>query len=373
LPPAVQQRLLSPPAAALIAQKGHDLPLRTYRDRDYGVAFELPAAALEQVLHPPSVRAKFLLRHTLNFLACLAGVGAFYTLAARRFGSWRVGLLGALLLVASPRLFADFFYNSKDAVFLAAFTGAVATAVPFIRRPTWRGALAHALVCALAIDVRLVGVLVPAATLAFMAVCAMRRAYPGRPVRALFGVYSVLLTGLVVVMWPFLWEAPLTNFVAAWRAMSHFRADGEVLYRGQQVSVTHLPWHYALVWIGLTVPIAYLALWASGLASLLWAAARRRALATTWESEWQDWLFLGLGLAPLAAVVALRSVLYNGWRQLYFVYPMLLLLALRGLVAWWQWQPLGSRGGQRYWRPALLAVVAGSVAAVGGRMVRLHP
>jgi hypothetical protein len=373
LPSRVQQKLVSPKAAALIAQKGQSTQLRTYRDRDYGVAFELPAAAIEQASRIDGTREKFLLRHALNFLVCLAGVGAFYTLAARRFRSWRVGLLGALLLVASPRLFADFFYNSKDAVFLAAFTGAVATAVPFIKRPTWRGALTHAFVCALAIDVRLMGTLVPAATLAFIALQAIRAAYTGRPVLAIVGVYSGLLVALVVAMWPFLWEAPLTNFVAAWRAMSNFvRAPGEILYWGQKVSDTNLPWHYTLVWIGITVPILYLLLWAGGTLSILWKVAQRRIRLYASESEWQDLLFLGLCLSPVVTVILLHSVLYNGWRQLYFLYPMLLLVAIRGLLTAWHWQPAHSIA-RRYWQPTLLLVIAGSLAIIMGRMVRLHP
>jgi hypothetical protein len=372
LPAQVQQKLLSPQAAALIREKGAGHQLHTYPDRDYGVAFELPATALEQALHLTSLREVFLLRHLLNFLVCLAGIGAFYTLAARRFGSWRLGLLGALLLVVSPRLFSDYFYNSKDAVFLAAFTGAVATAVPFIRRPTWRGAVAHALMCALAIDVRLMGTLVPAATLAIVGLQAVHGAYRGRAVLAMVGMYCTLLVGLVVAMWPFLWEAPLTNFVAAWHAMSHFRIHGQIMYRGALVYINQLPWHYTLVWIGITVPLFQLALWAGGVASTLWQLAKRGWRLYATEAEWQDLLFLGLNLAPLVAVIALHSVLYNGWRQLYFLYPMLLLVALRGLVAAWEWLPPG-RLARRYWQPALLVVVAGSLAVTAGRMVRLHP
>ncbi|RZK93365.1 MAG: hypothetical protein EOO62_32065, partial [Hymenobacter sp.] len=293
-------------------------------------------------------------------------------MATRRFGSWRLGLVGALLLVASPRLFSDYFYNSKDAVFLAAFTGAVATAVPFIRRPTWRGAVAHAFVCALAINVRLMGTLVPAATLAMVGLQAVRGAYRGRPVLALVGTYCTLLVGLVVAMWPFLWEAPLTNFVAAWRAMSHFRIHGQIMYRGALVYIDQLPWHYTLVWIGITVPLLYLLLWAGGAACALRQLAKRSWRLYATEAEWQDLLFLGLNLAPLVAVIALHSVLYNGWRQLYFLYPMLLLVALRGLVAAWEWLPPG-QVARRYWQPVLFVVIGSSLAVIAGRMVRLHP
>lgn len=372
LPLGLQQRLLPPHAAALIAQKGATTQLHKWRDRDYGVAFELPASALERGLRLHTPRHYFLLRHVLNFLVCWGGFLAFYRLATRRFASWRVGLLGTLWLVLSPRLFGDNFYNSKDAVFLALFTVAVAAAVPFIARPTWRRALGAALAGALAIDVRLMGVLVPAATLAFIGWRALSGQYRGQPgLPLLLGAYLAALAGLVVVGWPFLWEAPLGNFMVAWRNMSHFRANGDLLYQGQLVRADQLPWHYALVWIGLTVPLVYLLFFGVGALGIVGTLLRRRA-PYAHAAAWQDLLFLGLALAPLAAVIALHSVLYNGWRQLYFLYPMLLLVALRGLVAAWRWQP--ARGlGRRTWQPALALGVAASLAVVAGRMVRLHP
>ena len=374
LPAPVQQRLLPARAAALIAQWQASTQLHSYRDRDYGVAFEMPAAALEQLLRVHEVRHIFLLRHLLNFLVCWVGFVAFYTLAARRFGSWRVGLLGTLLLVLSPRLFGDYFYNSKDAVFLACFTLAVAAAVPFVERPTWRRALGCALACALAIDVRLMGVLVPAATLFFMAWRTLRGEYgtsQGRHLARLGGLFAVALAALVVAGWPYLWEAPLANFVLAWRNMSHFRTLAWLLYRGQLVWAGRLPWHYAPVWIGITVPLLYLVFFGVGVLAIGAAVGRRRARFYA-GAEWQDLLFLGLAVAPLLAVIGLHSVLYNGWRQLYFLYPMLLLVALRGLVAAWRWQP-PTHLGRRYWQPALGLGVAAALAVVAGRMVRLHP
>jgi hypothetical protein len=373
LPAPVQQRLLPAQAAALIARQPATNQLHSYRDRDYGVAFEMPAAAIEQLLRVHEVRDIFLLRHLLNFLVCWVGFMAFYTLAARRFGSWRVGLLGTLLLVLSPRLFGDYFYNSKDAVFLACFTLAVAAAVPFIERPTWRWALACAAACALAIDVRLMGVLVPAATLFFIAWRALRGEYgPGQSRRllGLGGLFAIALAVLVVAGWPYLWEAPLHNFLVAWRNMSHFRTLSWVLYRGQLLRANHLPWHYVLGCIGVTVPLLYLLFFGVGVLAIGTAAVRRRARLYA-GAEWQDLLFLGLAVAPVLAVIVLHSVLYNSWRQLYFLYPMLLLVALRGLVAAWHWPPPAQY--RQYWQPVLGLGVAAALAVIAVRIVRLHP
>jgi hypothetical protein len=373
LPVKLQQQLLPPRAVAIIKQKGANMQLHHYRDRDYGVAFELPAVAIEQLLNIRELRTMFLLRHALNFLVCWGGFIAFYKLAARRFNNWRAGLLGTLFLVLSPRLFADNFYNSKDAVFLACFTVAVAAAVPFIERPTGRRALWCALACALAIDVRLMGVLVPAATLAFISWRALGRQYQASAwhLLATSSLFSAALVGLVILGWPFLWDAPLDNFLVAWRNMSHFRWFGTVLYQGHPVVASMLPWHYAPVWIGLTVPLLYLVFFGLG-ASVILVAAVKRYRQFFSGAEWQDAFYLGLALVPIAAVIILHSVLYNGWRQLYFIYPMLLLVALRGLIAAWHWRPFSSFS-QHYWQPALALGVAASLSLIAVRMVRLHP
>ena len=72
--------------------------LATYPDRDYGVAFEAPAFALEQLLRLTDYRDIYMFRHLLTFLVSFGGVYAVYRLALRRFLDWRIALLSALFL-----------------------------------------------------------------------------------------------------------------------------------------------------------------------------------------------------------------------------------------------------------------------------------
>ena len=354
------------------------IPLRNrlagYKDRDYGVAFELPMTMVEKASGYTAMYDVLHLRHRGVFSVCWGGCLAFYWLASRRLGSWRAGLLGVGLLLLSPRLFADFFYNAKDAVFLACFTIATATAVALVRRPSGRAAVWHALACAVAIDVRIMAVILPLLTGGLLGLRALHGDYAGagRRVGRAALLYIGLLAVLVVVFWPYLWSAPAAHFIEALSSMSRFRWDGLLLYRGQLVPATALPWNYAPVWIGSTTPLLYLA----GLVISL-GLLGRQLLRQGWrlygpDGEWQDLLFWSLLLGPLAAVAVLHSVLYDGWRQLYFVYAPLLLLALRGLVAAWRWQP-ARPALTPYWRAGVAATVAASGLTVGAKMVELHP
>jgi hypothetical protein len=359
-------------AAERLAATAPKNRLENYVDRDYGVAFELPMTLVDKLSGYTDMGDVLRLRHRCVWLACCAGLLAFYWLAARRLRSWRAGLLGVVLLLLSPRQFADFFYNSKDAVFLASYLVAVATAVAFVRRPTAAGAAWHALACALAIDIRLMAVLLPVLTLAMLGLRVWHGDYRGERAGSAALLYCVLLPALVVGFWPYLWAAPAERFWQSVANMSHFRWDGEVLYRGQMARTTALPWHYSVVWLGITTPLLYLAGLVLALVLLGQQVARRGWRFYSGDGEWQDLLLWGAGAGPFLAIILLHSVIYDGWRQLYFAYPPLLLLALRGLVAVWRWQPPWV-AVQTYWRGAAGTLVASSLALMAGTMAQLHP
>jgi hypothetical protein len=343
-------------------------PLYEFWDRDYGVAFEMPLAWLDQVWGFESRREVIWFRHVCTFLLSVAGVGAVYQLAKRRFNSWHLGLLGALLLVLSPRIFAEMFYNCKDAAFMAVFAIATNTTVLFVERPSWRRAGWHALACACAVDVRIMGVLLPVATLGLVCLQTARGAYQGQRIILKVGAYLGLMSALIILLWPYLWESPVQHFLEAFRNMSKFRWNGELLYAGGIYTGDELPWHYALVWIGITTPIPYLLGFFVGVFLILRQLMRRRWHLYAAATEWQDLLFLSLTLAPLASVIVLHSVLYDGWRQLYFVYPSLLLVSLRGLVALWHWLSHRPKW-QRLSYPALVT----TLVVMAGQLVIMHP
>ncbi len=347
--------------------------LHEFYDRDYGVIFELPLVWLEQILGLEEWRSIFLFRHLCTFLVSLTGVVAIYQLARRRFQDWRLGLLTAAMLVLTPRIFGEMFYNNKDIVFMAVFAIATNTAVRFIERPGWGRAGWHALACACAINVRVMGILIPVATLALLSLQAVRGVYRGqRQPTGPAGLYLGLLLSLTVLFWPFLWEAPLQNFKMALEHMSRARWTGEILYAGEMVVDNDLPWHYAAGWIGVTVPVLYLIGFLVGTFLTLRQLSRRRWQLYATPAEWQDLLFLGLFLAPLVAVVMKNSTLYNAWRQLYFVYPPLLLVAVRGLLALYEWQPRRPQW-QRWWPRLSYTALGGTFLMVAMQLVKLHP
>ena len=137
---------------------------------------------------------------------------------------------------------------------------------------------------------------------------------------------------------------------------------------GTHILGTELPWHYIPVWLSITTPPFYLALFVVGTTAILWRLAARGWRLWQGDEELQDLFFLGLVVLPVVAVIVLQSVLYGGWRHLYFIYPAFLLVAVRGWL--WLWNAAST---SRVLRGGLVLVTALSLVHTATWMWRAHP
>ncbi|MBD0255220.1 MAG: glycosyltransferase family 39 protein [Cytophagales bacterium] len=338
--------------------------LHTYVDKDYGVVFELPLVLLERVvgIEDNNSAELWYLRHLCTFLVFYLGVIYFYQLVKLRFGSRSLALLGCFFLVVSPRIFAESFYNGKDVIFLAFFIIATYYLVRFLRQKTVPNAVLLGLSAAVATDTRILGILIPCVAIFFTGLDALHLDRDKTQLRqrlVALAAFLAAFAGFVVLFWPYLWEDPAGNFVQAFRNMSKFRWNNEVLYRGEHIAASQIPWHYVPVWLTITTPLLYTGLFGAGTVLIAARAFSRLPRLYATDAERDDLVFAGLFFGPLLAVIVMHSVLYDGWRQMYFLYGSFLLVALRGLHA--LREALRTRAG----RPAV------ATAAVAGLAVLL--
>ena len=356
-------------APSLITEKAKAIPeLNEFEDKDYGVAFEAPAFALEQLLKLQDHRDIFQFRHLLTFLMFPVGAFAIYRLASRRFSDWRIGLLASMFLVLTPRFFGEAFYNSKDMVFMEIFAVAMNTMVAFCLRPSIKSAFLNALATAFAVNVRIMGIAILFGTITFSIIRIFKKEVQLKRQCVLLLTYTATSVVLITAMWPWLWSNPFWNFLQAFKNMSQFRWDSQVFYMGSFIRAINIPWHYSLVWIAITTPPLYLCLFLIGFISTI-----RLIIANRWYlysniNEFQDIVFLSVFLGPIFAVVLLHSVLYGGWRQLYFIYPAFLLVVIKGFVFLWD----ACRDKKIMRTVITFATVACSIASVFW-MCKAHP
>lgn len=301
---------------------------KEYKDRYYGVAAQLPTAMIEHLFgFQLSYRQAFLLRHVYTFLLFFAACICFYVTAKCMTGSVYGALLGTLMLILSPRILADSYYNIKDSVFLSIWIMGTLCGIRFIRKPGWKTMLLLAVVGGICTNVRIVGAILFVIALP-VAFCKSFQEKQWK--RTLLyclgtGVISVLVYILVS---PITWENPIEEIFNTLKVFSSYVTHTTpVYYLGEWIALTDLPWHYLFVWIGMTTPVLYLVFAGIGLVWKIVAGMRKPT-----EPQWdQIFVFLTV-LVPLVYVLVARPVLYNGWRHFFFIYPAMILFALFGIL-----------------------------------------
>lgn len=341
----------------------------------YGPVFELSVLSLENLFGLRDSRDIYFMRHLFTFSTLLLGAFFFYKLCKYLFRSWKIGLLGALFLILSPRIFADSFYNPKDIPFLALFIVSMYTMFRYLDTKTIRWAVLHAVACAVLADIRIVGLLVPLFTVGFGTVdLARARRDKGAIRKSLLSgsVYVVLTGALIVLLWPTLWHRPLYNLIQAFREMGHYPYEMPVLYQGRYIPPPKLPWHYTLVWMGISTPIVYTVCFIAGCivsvrllfrGSLSFGITRRNLIAL------MLWFFF-----PLLYLKISKAVVFDAWRHTFFVYPAFLGICLIGLVA--VFKALKARlpvPQSTALASILILAIALSLVNVARIMVRYHP
>lgn len=310
-----------------------NIPLDEYYDRDYGVAFDLPAFFIERLFSLNDSRQQFLLRHSLTFLVFWVGLVAIYHTAKLRFNHWGYALLASTLLLTSPRLYGEAFFNNKDIVFMACCAASLYTLTRMRLALSWQSALLHALMIAFTTNIRIAGVIFFGLTVFMLVMLCSLRLITVRNCLTLTAVFGVTCALGTYGMWPWLWENPFTNFLVALKNMSQFRWPYFNLYFGEYVLAKNLPWHYAPVWIALTTPILISICFVIGITKLFMKVASQPWQSFKRFDYFQDFLFLAAAGSPIFAAIILNSTLYDGWRQLYFIYPAIVLLSVGGLQA----------------------------------------
>jgi len=311
-----------------------DKSLLTHADRYYGPLFEMSLLGLEKLFGLDTSQSIFFLRHFTTYLFFVLGLFCFYKILFLRFKHFGWGLIGLVMLLMHPRLFGHAFINTKDIPFLVFFGMSLLSALKFLEKPTRKGAIIHGLFSGLAITSRILGVIIPALTICFVVgefglSVLQKRSKQIKTVSNNSLIQSTMVYGLSVslftyMFWPVLWANPIHHFIEAFKNMSHFPWNGSVLYLGDFVLSTKLPWHYLFVWIGITTPLWMLSSFLLGLGTLFVGFFKKQT------NRSDLFMFVSLVL-PIASVLVLHSVLYDGWRHLFFLSIPILYFSVLGL------------------------------------------
>ncbi len=342
-------------------------------ERDHGQARLYPIwpvmNLLERSGRPGAASAALYAYCHLLFLLGSFGV---YAILYRLAYSRGAGLLGALLLWLSPRLYASSFYNTKDTALLSLCLITFWLGLRFIQQNDFSSCVWFGLAGALAANGRLLGAAAfGLAGLAYPALLTLQKRWSARALWrgaaaiAAFGLFWFLLT-------PAAWAGPLEFLQYQLSATGSFdtaRWNGWVLYRGAVYNALEnpIPWHYIPWLILVTSPPLVLVLAAAWPALL--ALKNKRGSAGWRSTEAVFTAMLGLFTAlPVGYAMLRRPNLYNGWRHFYFVYGGILLYAALAAAQLWRLALAAPRRGRR--AGALAVLLAAHLCYYGGFTAR---
>ena len=313
--------------------------LHEFREHGIGAIFDLPMAFMEYIFNITDSRKYYLLRHFFNYLFFFSSVCFFFLIIKKRYESNHMAILGSLFLVLSPRIFADSFYNNKDLIFLSMYVICLYYSIKFLENPNIKNTVLFSLTSSLAVDIRILGIILPLLIIFFYFIKNFKFDKNKKKIFKPIFLFLILTPFLITLFWPYLWESPLNNFITVFKNLSNFDEYIYNFYFSEYIFAQNIPWHYPIVWLGITTPLIYIILFIIGFIFTIKKIYKNLIKIEQdennnfWQNkkEMQDLVFFTTFLIPLIIVIYLNSTLYDGWRHLYFIYPIFLLISLLGL------------------------------------------
>ena len=343
----------------------------------YGGGFDIIATLAAKIL-------PFDLLETRRLIGAAVGlVGLFATWRlGRRLGGPLAGLLGLLLLAATPLYYGHMFINAKDGPFAAVMTIALLALVRAFEeypRATPPTIALCGIGVGLAIGARVLGgFAIATALLPLPFIIAVRSRATGLRIALSecgsfllpfipAAILAYLLMGLV---WPWSAVSPLNPFRAVEYFSNFFEKPWRELFDGQLIPVIDMPRSYVPTLLAVQLPELMLALGLCGTVGAIFAIASKADHSTAAAGRRAALLATVLAvLLPVLVTVATRPAMYNGIRHFIFVLPP--LAALGGLAAA-QIADRLVRHGRIAVGACVLALLIGIASPVLD-MTRLHP
>ena len=300
-------------------------------DRIYGVAFELPLIALEVILGLEDTREIFLMRHLATHIFFLISAFFCFRLIDFLYKNKFLATIGFLLFVLHPRIYAHSFFNTKDIPFMSMFIISFYYWALAFDKKTEKSFIILGMSVGLLTNIRIMGIMLFGFTCIYLFMEILLNDEKKKYVRLFCSfVFSSLFT--LYISWPFLWSNPIKNFMEAFYNMSKYtRWGGSNLINGVFIKGTDIDWTYTLSWLSISTPITYLLLALFGTIALMVSLLMKNKIIESDNIFNNNILYLLSFVSPLVVVGILDSVLYNGWRQMFFIYPPLILLCIYGI------------------------------------------
>lgn len=300
--------------------------IKHYPFNKYGTAIQMPLVAIEHLcrFHLP-YSSIFYLRHLYNFLIFFISLIYLYKILQKYLIKRRdLSLLGPIMLLLSPRIFGDSFYNIKDLMFLSLSIINLYYSLKFLEDSSTKNIIKLSIITSFNINCRVVGGIIIFFTLLFktlyikdhQSICSL-----------LFDLGKLFLCTMIfsIIITPASWGNPFKYLLDTIYHFYNYKdpvsgITQQCFYFGKWIYSTHLPWHYLPVWITITTPFIYIFLFVIGIFIFIYQ------LITKKISIHKPLLFLNsIFIFMVLFTMILTPTTYGGWRHFYFIYPIFII------------------------------------------------
>ncbi len=264
--------------------------------------------------------------HMTNFLTYLLGLTFFYSLARLWLDPWPASLSMAFF-AAQPVLWNHAFINPKDSPFSVFFLISIVLGFRMVdgwedinnKKKIIKSTILPGVILGITTSIRFIA---PYAVILLFIYLLLRKRWK---YLWAFIPYGLIAIGIMVALWPFLWENPLERFVFTLNAMADAPANLRILFMGNEYRAYELPRRYFPTLLSATLTEPTWILFVIGAAAVFLKAFRQKT-----ELAKPTVILLWFGIV-ITLLVGLNPPNSDGYRHYLFILPPVFLFAGVGI------------------------------------------
>lgn len=298
------------------------LEIQTHFDRYYGPVFEVPLYICSSFLANSALGMDEMdSRRLIMFVFFAISAIFYYRFLSNVFDHPLYGLLGTVLLIFSPRIFAESFYNTKDIAFVSAVIF-VLWSLSRMKVINWKSIGLISLTTGFAMAMRAQGLFI--LIVVTMALIMSGKEYVKK--RIFFSLfYVVIAIFLACLMSPVFWNDTFKNMIGYWQSSAN-PVGVPTYYFGKILISPNIPWHYHFVWVAITSLLSVLITCLFGIVWFVMSFFHNKYAIRNYNRSYIVMALIILGTLMVSVFFHPRS--YDGWRHIYYIYPCMIGFSL---------------------------------------------
>lgn len=256
-------------------------------------------------------------------------------------GSWLWATVALIVVFFIPRMFGEALNNPKDVPFALGYIMSLYYAIKLYQSfPNYSLSTLAGLVFSLAlgISIRIGGLLSIAIIGLYMGLKFIQKVSLPQFIKfkwtgfqtwiGIFMLIAVLGYILGVYVWPYGWDAPISNSKKALDAFTNYQVSLRQMFEGKLYDSDNLPSHYLVKYLWITLPLGIL----FGLAVWVIISIIKRK-----EFTLEDFILIFSAVFPVFYIYYQGSSVYGGLRHILFTLPSFAIMAILGYYKIQNW------------------------------------